>query len=309
MMVDSDGSFNNNSYNAPDSVNKIDWTTKEEYNDLFNYYKGLMELRKSHKAFRMNTSKDIQNNLTFLEKGKLFTNDNVVAYTLNGENVGDSWKDIAVIFNANKEPVEITLPMKDWAVIVNGNKAGTQKLDEIKGNKVHVPAQSSYVLVQKDSFNGDNNGGNTENPDEPDNGGESENPDKPGNPDDDGTNKPSENSRPTIDAKDLELNLGEKFDPLKGVTAFDKEDGDLTSKIQVINNNVDPNKAGKYKVTYMVVDKNGNKVTKTINVNVLEKSSGGNLPNTGGTSALSLGIIGLILVGVGIIFFRKRKNN
>ncbi|ELC8441393.1 type I pullulanase [Clostridium perfringens] len=307
--VNSDGSFNHNSYNAPDSVNKIDWTRKEEYNDLFNYYKGLMELRKSHKAFRMNTSKDIQNNLMFLEKGKSFTNDNVVAYTLNGENVGDSWKDIAVIFNANKEPVEITLPMKDWAVIVNGNKAGTQKLDEIKGNKVHVPAQSSYVLVQKDSFNGDNNGGNTENPDEPDNGGESENPDKPGNPDDDGTNKPSENSRPTIDAKDLELNLGEKFDPLKGVTAFDKEDGDLTSKIQVINNNVDPNKAGKYKVTYMVVDKNGNKVTKTINVNVLEKSSGGNLPNTGGKSALSLGIIGLILVGVGIIFFRKRKNN
>lgn len=199
--------------------------------------------------------------------------------------------------------------MNDWAVIVNGNKAYIEKLDEIKGNKVQVPAQSSYVLLQKDSFNGDNNGENTENPDKPDNGGESENPDKPGNPDDNGTNKPSENSKPTIDAKDLELNLGGKFDPLKGVTAFDKEDGDLTSKIQVIKNNVDPNKAGKYEVTYMVVDKDGNEVTKTINVNVLERPSVGNLPSTVGTSAISLGIIGLILVGVGIIFFRKRKNN
>lgn len=54
----------------------------------------------------MNTAKDIQNNFTFLEKEKSFTNDNVVAYTLNGKNVGDLWKDMAVIFNANKEPVK-----------------------------------------------------------------------------------------------------------------------------------------------------------------------------------------------------------
>ncbi|MGG5461254.1 type I pullulanase [Clostridium sp. B9] len=381
--VNPDGSFNHNSYNAPDSVNKVDWTRKEEYNDLFNYYKGLIELRKSHKAFRMNSAKDIQNNLTFLEKGKHFNKDNIVAYTLNGKNVGDKWNDMAVIFNANKEPVEVTLPMEDWAVVVNGEKAGTEKLAEVKGNKVNVPAQSSYVLVQKNSF--DNTGkpeveegkpvieakdlelkrgekfdplkgvtasdkedgdlsskvevventvdtnkageykvtysvvdkdGNkttktinvkvvddTDKPevDEPD----TDKPDE-GKPD---TENPSEKGVPVISAKDLELKVGEKFDPLKGVTASDKEDGDLTPELYVVENTVNSNKAGEYKVTYGVSDKDGNKATKTITVKVLDKNSNvGSLPNTGGMSSSLFGVIGIVLVILGAIFFKKKKG-
>ncbi|MGL5647586.1 MAG: type I pullulanase [Clostridium sp.] len=160
--VNKDGSFNENSYNAPDSVNKIDWKRKAEYNDLFNYYKGLIELRKSHKVFRMNSTDDIQKSLKFLEKGKEFKEDNVVAYTLNGEKVNDKWKDIAVVMNANKEEVEITLPSKEWEVVVDGDKAGVTSLKTIKEDKVKVPGQSSYVLVQKDSYedNEDENNGN-----------------------------------------------------------------------------------------------------------------------------------------------------
>ena len=40
--LNADGRFNDNSYNAPDSVNKFDWERKEEYSDLFDYYKGLI---------------------------------------------------------------------------------------------------------------------------------------------------------------------------------------------------------------------------------------------------------------------------
>ena len=41
---------------------------------------------------------------------------------------------------------------------------------------------------------------------------------------------------------------------MAGVTALDKEDGDLTDKIEVINNTVDTSKAGTYTVTYKVKD-------------------------------------------------------
>ena len=144
--VNADGSLNENSYNSPDSVNKLDWNRKIQYNDLFNYYKGLIELRKSHKAFRMNNTADIQNNLEFLQKGKNFKEDNVVAYTINGKAVGDEWNNIAVIFNASNEEVEVTLPLNDWNIVVNENSAGVETLGNVEGNKVKVAPKSSYVL-------------------------------------------------------------------------------------------------------------------------------------------------------------------
>lgn len=150
--VNEDGTFNENSYNAPDNVNKLDWKRVEEFSDLNDYYKGLIKLRSSHKAFRMNSTKDIQQNLKFLEAGKEFKGDNVIAYTLNGSAVEDPWSKIAVIFNSSNKTVEVTLPSEKWIVVVNENKAGVEKLEEVYGSKVILPAKSSYVLVDKESY-------------------------------------------------------------------------------------------------------------------------------------------------------------
>ena len=74
------------------------------------------------------------------------------------------------------------------------------------------------------------------------------------------------NNAPTIEASDVNLFVGDKFNELENVTANDKEDGDLTDKIEVIENTVDTTKAGRYIVTYSVSDSEGAKGTKTINV-------------------------------------------
>lgn len=79
------------------------------------------------------------------------------------------------------------------------------------------------------------------------------------------------NHIPTISANDKTITVGETFDPLKDVTANDKEDGDLTSEIKVISNTVDTEKAGTYEVVYRVTDSQDASVTKTIKVNVKEK--------------------------------------
>lgn len=148
----SGGSFEENSYNKPDSINAIDWKRKETYSDVFNYYKGLIKLRKSHKAFRMNSDTNIQKGINFLEKGINFTSDNVVAYTIDGNVVNDAWKSIVVIFNANNEKIQVTIPKKDWVIVVNRESAGIKNLGEINGDKVIVPKNTSYVLVDKKSF-------------------------------------------------------------------------------------------------------------------------------------------------------------
>ncbi|MGL5295411.1 MAG: immunoglobulin-like domain-containing protein, partial [Culicoidibacterales bacterium] len=75
-------------------------------------------------------------------------------------------------------------------------------------------------------------------------------------------------SIPTIQAGNSTLIVGEAFDPYKGISAQDKEDGDLTDKIEVIANNVDTSKAGVYEVTYKVIDSQGASATKTVYVSV-----------------------------------------
>lgn len=147
-----DGTFNGNSYNSPDSVNKLDWARVSEFSSLYDYYRGLLKLRNEHKAFRMDKTADIQKNLKFLENGKDFKANNVVAYTLDGSAVNDSWSKIAVMFNSGNSPVEITLPQDGWVIVVDKDNAGVKKLDEVKNSKVIIPANTSYVLVDKESF-------------------------------------------------------------------------------------------------------------------------------------------------------------
>ena len=76
------------------------------------------------------------------------------------------------------------------------------------------------------------------------------------------------NANPTINANDKEIDENTSFDPKQDVTATDPEDGDITNKIEVIENTVNTKVAGEYKVTYKVVDSNNQSVTKTIKVTV-----------------------------------------
>lgn len=86
------------------------------------------------------------------------------------------------------------------------------------------------------------------------------------------------NSAPTITGvKDQTIKVGESFDPRAGVSANDKEDKDLTSKIK-IDGEVDTNKVGKYKLTYTVKDSKGAKATASATITV-EKSATPEQPN------------------------------
>ena len=74
---------------------------------------------------------------------------------------------------------------------------------------------------------------------------------------------------PVINAEDKTITQGTKFKPLDGVTAEDKEDGEIKD-IEVVTNNVKENETGEYEVTYKVVDSFNNETKKTITVTVVE---------------------------------------
>lgn len=70
------------------------------------------------------------------------------------------------------------------------------------------------------------------------------------------------NEAPVIHAEDTTLHVGDTFDPMSGITATDKESGNLTDKIQILSNTVDTSKEGTYSVEYSVED--GNSKTTTL---------------------------------------------
>ena len=115
-----------NSYNAPDSINEIDWSLKTTNKEVYDYIKGLVHLRKQHPAFRMASAADIQRNLLFTDN--LPTQ--VIVYELNGAAVNDSWKKIKVLFNGSAVVKIINLQEKGWISSVENNFFTTNKFDK-----------------------------------------------------------------------------------------------------------------------------------------------------------------------------------
>ena len=125
------------------------------------------------------------------------------------------------------------------------------------------------------------------------------------------------NEAPTIDVTDKEITVGDKFDPKEGVTAKDKEDGNLTDKIEILKNTVDPSKPGVYEVTYKVTDSKGASCTKTIKVTVKEKAPAPSkdnnktttvAPKTGDSTNVSAVIALLAVSGIALLALLKKKK-
>lgn len=147
--VDEEGNLIENSFKSSDFVNKLRWDRKEQYSELMEYYKGLIKLRKSYKAFRMNSNEEIKKNLIFLEKDKAFTDNKVVAYTLNIEGLNNKVTTIVVILNGNDKEIEVNIPNKTWSLIVDEDKAGIDEIREINGQCIKVKGKCAYVLISK----------------------------------------------------------------------------------------------------------------------------------------------------------------
>lgn len=133
-----------NSYESPDEVNQIDWNRKTQYQAVFNYYQGLIAIRKAHPAFRMPTTSMIQEQLEFLDTPDELS----LMYQIKGNANGDTWKDILVIFNANSLSKTLSIPEGPWKLVVDGKTAGQEIIKTINSKVVTVPAISTYILYR-----------------------------------------------------------------------------------------------------------------------------------------------------------------
>lgn len=132
-----------NSFESPDPVNQLDWSRKARYREVFDYFRGLIALRRNHPAFRLRTTTQIQQHLQFLETGE---NNNLVAYTLTDHAGGDSWSDILVVYNGARRSQSLEIPEGEWTVVVNGRAVDEEGLDRVSGGQLEVPATTALVM-------------------------------------------------------------------------------------------------------------------------------------------------------------------
>lgn len=134
-----------NSYKSPDAINAIDWNLKHENAELFDYYRNLIALRKSHPAFRMTTADDIARNIVFDE-----VNDpNLISYSIKNNANGDSWKEIKVVFNGSDEARQVKVPKGNWIVVAEDGRLNPEGLGTSRGGKISVAPTSALILARE----------------------------------------------------------------------------------------------------------------------------------------------------------------
>ncbi len=133
-----------NSYNAPDDINEVNWSLKQTNADLFTYVRDLIALRKAHPVFRLRAKEQIAAWLKFPKTG----DPNVLMYTYDAGNAeGEPWKQVCVIVNAaDSGSAEVKLPDGVWQVAFD--HTGTVTEPRPVQDTVRVRYKSGMILYQ-----------------------------------------------------------------------------------------------------------------------------------------------------------------
>lgn len=131
-----------NSFNAPDSINHLDWNNLKKYPQVFDYYKGLTRLRKAHPAFRLGKAGLVRDNLRFLSAPA-----HCVVYCISNRNVpGEEWNNTIVILNAGKEAVKVAVPGGKYTIVAKEGVIIPEGMGEMEGSEAFVAPQSALII-------------------------------------------------------------------------------------------------------------------------------------------------------------------
>ncbi len=130
-----------NSFESPDDVNHLDWNNLNRYPHVFQYYKNLIQLRKNHPAFRLGKAELVRKHLSFLPSEPC-----LVGFMLKNHAGGDTWKDIIVIFNGNREEKKVNIPDGKYTIVCQDGKIEERGLGEMVGGEIIVHPQSALII-------------------------------------------------------------------------------------------------------------------------------------------------------------------
>ena len=140
-----DKKFVHNSFQSPDSVNAINWHNKAKYQWVFNYYKGLIAMRKHHPAFRLGSAELVRQHLEFLP----VEGSGVVAFRLKDHAGGDAWDNIIVVLNARRETAKIEVPEGKYVAVVKDGWVNENGIGTIYGPILNIAPETALIVYQE----------------------------------------------------------------------------------------------------------------------------------------------------------------
>ena len=129
-----------NSYESPDSINQLDWQNKLRYPQVFEYYKGLIALRKQFPHFRLGSADEVRDKVCFLDAPE-----GVVAYSITGA-VGCVVSDVVVVLNATRREQTIAIPEGKYTVVCASGTIDLDGIDTFYGQQLTVGPQSAMII-------------------------------------------------------------------------------------------------------------------------------------------------------------------
>ena len=131
-----------NSFNSPDEINHLDWNNLKKFPQVFAYYKGLIQMRKSHPAFRLGSAELVRKHLEFLPTQQ----DCLVAFRLKNHAGGDKWNNIYVVLNGNTDLQSVNIPKGKYTIVANNGVINEAGIGEMEGGEVMIDAQTALIL-------------------------------------------------------------------------------------------------------------------------------------------------------------------
>jgi pullulanase len=134
-----------NSYESPDSINAIDWQQKTLHLSTNAYIQGLINMRKQHPAFRLQTSAAIAEKIRFIDGMP----EGCIVYEIDGKAAGDPWSKIRVCFNGTSSV--LSLPLTDkWESFIHDNSRVVPDPEAVKimASGLDMKPYSCTILYQ-----------------------------------------------------------------------------------------------------------------------------------------------------------------
>jgi pullulanase len=143
--------FHENSYNAPDEINQLDWSLKKKNKSLFRLYKDLISLRKQHRILRLPTADQVRKSVEFLDEGAgHYLPPHCLAFQVRNPGIVDSFNSILVAVNAGPEPAKLALPKGDWKTVMEAGKTHLKvsTMKSFKSQQLELTPWDSRILAR-----------------------------------------------------------------------------------------------------------------------------------------------------------------
>ena len=133
-----------NTYDAPVSLNRLDWTKSLQERGLVEYYKGLIALRKQLPGLCDKSPNAVQR-----ISGR-WNKPGAVGFFVDNRAEGRScrWETLCIVYNSKSTPERLTLPRGTWELLADGESSFLWK-SPVRADANIAAAPGSILILGK----------------------------------------------------------------------------------------------------------------------------------------------------------------